>query len=406
MSVTAKARGYISELAGYGILDLGLAAILIMMAQGMLAPVLPLYLTSIGATPDKVGYIYTMFFVALAIGEFSWGALSDRIGVRAPLAVATAIAAIATAGFLFSTSLPVLYLCNFMRGLGISAIFPLSRGNIGASVPAKNRGTFMAAYITLQATGRTIGTFFGGLAGSESLRLVLGIAAVILISTSVLVYFRLKGVFIGRSRAKAASLQPDPPPPDTNTGRSLSALFTLGATIAFFHLPLSLVNAFLPIHASAAGASVFEVSLLFTIAALVALFLTLPFGRIGDRLGWKNAMTIGIVGLSLSMVGFAYFNAYSLFVFAIVMNALSSCLFRPAASARFSDLMSARRQATAMGVLGAFEDVGQIIGPSVGGLLWESSLGPPSTFLLGTVCGAVGAVVNVTFSRKKKTAGV
>lgn len=402
MSVSVKAREYMSELAGYGILDLGLAAILIMMGQGMLTPVLPLYLTSIGATPDKVGYIYTMFFVALAIGEFSWGALSDRIGVRAPLAVATAIAAIATAGFLFSTSIPVLYLLNFMRGLGVSAIFPLSRGNIGASVPAKNRGTFMAAYITLQATGRTIGTFFGGLAGSESLRLVLGITAVILISTSVFVYFRLKGVFIGRSRAKTTSLTPDPPPPDTITHRSLAAIFTLGATIAFFHLPFSLVNAFVPLRASAAGASVFEVSFLFTISSLVSLFLTLPMGRLGDRLGWKNAMTTGLLGLGLSMTFFAYANTYIFFIAAIIVNALSSCFFRPAASARFSDLMSSGKQATAMGVLGVFEDIGQIIGPSVGGLLWESSFGPPSTFLLGTVCGVIGAILNLIFPRKKK----
>ncbi len=401
-SAVARARQYISELAGYGILDLGAAAVLMMIVQGMLTPVLPLYLKSIGVTPDKVGYIYTFFFIALAIGEYSWGALADRIGVRMPLSTAAAIAAFATAGFLFTKSIPLLYLCNFCRGLGISAIFPLSRGNIGASVPARNRGTFMAAYITLQAGGRTIGTFFGGLAGSESLRLVLGIAAAILICSSIYVFFRLKGVFIGRSRTKTA-VSPEPAAaPRTN--RSLFQLFAVGAAIALFHLPLSLVNTFLPLRASAAGANVLEVGLLFTISAVVSLLLTLPMGHLGDRLGWKNAMTIGLFGLGISMTFFAYAGTYGFFVLAIIGNALSSCIFRPAASARFSDLMSQNKQATAMGVLGVFEDIGQIVGPSIGGILWESSFGPPSTFLLGAFCGVGGAVMGLMRFKGKKAA--
>jgi MFS family permease len=402
MSVMTKTRRYIDELANYGILDLGLAAILMMMVQGMLTPLLPLYFTSVGATPDKVGYISTMFFIALAIGEFSWGALSDRIGVRVPLTIATAIAAVAVAGFLFTASIPALYALNFLRGLGISAIFPLSRGNIGASVPARDRGTFMAAYITLQATGRTIGTFIGGLVGNESLRIVLGIAALILIATSILVYVRLKGVFIGRSRARAAvSIKTEALTPVNTAQSTLAELFGLGVIIALFHLPFSLINTFVPLRGSGFGWTVFEISLLSTISAIVSLFLTLLGGRAGDNLGWKTAMTSGLILLAMSMTLFAYADTYSFFVVAMVLSALSSCIFRPSASARFSDLMSARRQATAMGVLGVFEDIGQIIGPSVGGILWTSQLGPVSTFLLGTACGIGGTLVNVVVSQKR-----
>jgi MFS family permease len=369
-----------------------------MMVQGMLQPVLPIYLTNIGATADKVGYISTMFFIALAIGEFSWGAVSDRIGCRWPLVMATIIAGVSTAGFLFTTSIPLLYLCNFGRGLGISAIFPLSRGNIGASVPMQNRGTFMAAYITLQASGRMFGTLFGGLAGDESLRLVLGVAAVILILTSVITYFRLKNVFIGRKKT-ASSPQPVT---EDNSKRSLADLFSLGVIIALFHLPFSLVNTFVPLRGYGFEWSVFEISLLSTISAIVSLIFTLLGGWLGDRLGWKTAMTTGMIGLAAAMTSFAYAGVYIYFIFAMVASALSSCIFRPAASARFSDLMSARRQATAMGVLGVFEDIGQIIGPSLGGILWTSGFGPSSTFLLGTACGISGAILNLVFSRKKK----
>jgi MFS family permease len=117
-------------------------------------------------------------------------------------------------------------------------------------------------------------------------------------------------------------------------------------------------------------------------------------------------MTTGMLGLAVSMTCFAYAGSYLFFIVAMVLSALSSCIFRPSASARFSDLMSARRQATAMGVLGVFEDIGQIIGPSIGGILWTSSLGPQSTFLLGTVCGIGGAIINLMFSKKRRTAKV
>lgn len=398
------ARHYIDALVSYGILDLGLAAVLMMMVQGMLTPLLPLYFSSIGASADQTGYISAMFFVALAIGEYSWGALSDRIGVRIPLTAATTIAAAAVAGFLFTASIPALYFLNFLRGLGIAAIFPLSRGNIGASVPDRYRGTFMAAFITLQAAGRTLGTVIGGLVGNESLSVVLGIAAFILSATGILVYVRLKGVFIGRNRANRLAL--------AETGfaqqgkiekNSLIRVSGLGIIIALFYLPLSLINTFVPLRGNDFGWTVFEISLLSTIAAIISLLFTIPGGRVGDNLGWKMAMTNGLIMQALAMSLFAYADTYPFFIAAMVLSGLASCIFRPAAAARFSDQMPAHRQATAMGVLGVFEDIGQIIGPSLGGLLWTSGFGPVATFLLGTASGVSGAVINLIFSRKKDT---
>ncbi len=404
MSVKARTQRLLASLASYGLIDIGLVAALETSALGMLTPVLPLYLRDIGASPEVVGLLFTVFYIALATGEFGWGMLSDRIGIKRPLMAGTLLAAITTAGFIITRDIKLLCFINFFRALGTSALFPTARGHVGSTVPARSKATFMAYYITLQSLGRTVGSFLGGVIGDRSMKAVFIIAGGTLLAAHIAASLRFKSDIFKVKKAGYSVGETADPPPLRFSGSSLMNLAILGMTITMFNLTFTVRNSFLPLHAvAAASATVAQVGYLFTVWGLITLVFTLPLGHLADRLGFQSAMTIGQLILAATMAGFAYAHTFTLMLLIMVLNSLSNCIFRPAANARFSQLMSRSRQATAMGILGVFEDVGNMIGPAVAGFIWGGPNGPAITFLLGGACAALGAALSLLKFRGKKS---
>ncbi|MFH0847085.1 MAG: MFS transporter [Chloroflexota bacterium] len=402
-SLKDTARSYSQSLASYGLIDIGLVAALETSALGMLTPVLPLYLKDeIGALPEQIGLTFTVFFIALAAGEFGWGMLSDRIGIKIPLMVGTMLAAITTAGFVLTKNINLLYVINFFRALGTSALFPTARGHIGSTIPLRSKATFMAYYMTLQSLGRTVGSFFGGIIGEQSMEMVFIIAGLALIAAFTVTSLSFKSDVFKVKKPEPAGDTSDPPARFSRS--ALMNLVILGLTITMFNLTFTVRNSFLPLHAvDAASATVAQVGYLFSAWGLITLICTLPLGHLADRLGYQRAMTIGQLILAVTMAGFAYAHTFTFMLLIMVVNSLSNCVFRPAAAARFSQLMPRRRQATAMGILGVFEDVGNMIGPAVAGFIWGGVNGPALTFLLGSACATLGAGLSLVKPRGQKS---
>lgn len=66
----------------------------------------------------------------------------------------------------------------------------------------------------------------------------------------------------------------------------------------------------------------------------------------------------------------------------------------------FTPAVPAHWQGTAMGIYGASEDLGIIIGSGAGGFVW-SGLGPSWVFLMGSLSCILGAMVCIGFLHEK-----
>jgi len=291
---------------------------------------------------------------------------------------------------------------NFLRALGTSALFPTARGHIGSTAPLRNKAAFMGYYMTVQALGRTIGSLVGGLVGERSMPLVFYLAGGSLLAATVVATVRFKGnVF--KPKLKSMDSAPSPASEPINGRGYLLNLSLLGFMIALFNLSFTIRNSFLPLHTEAsAGLNVAESGYLFTAWSLVSLVCTLPLGHFADRIGLPKAMAIGQIVLAVTMVAFAYANSFILFMLIMIVNSFSNCIFRPAASARFSELMPRSRQAEAMGILGVFEDVGNIFGPFIAGYLWALPSGPALSFITGGACALIGMLLGMIRLQKKR----
>jgi MFS family permease len=112
-----------------------------------------------------------------------------------------------------------------------------------------------------------------------------------------------------------------------------------------------------------------EVGLLASGFGLSTTVLSLPLGRLSDRVGRRRALLIGEAGLTVAMLGFGWFNSFGLLFAAVMLNGAGWSLTNPARVALLSDLVPAGRQGLAMGWIGAVEDAGMVLGGGLAGVL-------------------------------------
>jgi MFS family permease len=131
-------------------------------------------------------------------------------------------------------------------------------------------------------------------------------------------------------------------------------------------------------------------------ASSLAVFLTSPrWGRLSDRWGRKKVLLIGVFGYTLGTLLFAYafhltltavliptVGYYALLITRIMHASIMSAMM-PSASAYMADITDISTRTKGMGAVGAAINLGNIIGPAVGGLLATFSLLTPLWFGAG-----------------------
>ncbi len=387
-----------------------LAAVIAVMGLGTIAmsilqPILPLYLTSIGVEPVVLGLMLSVGMVGMLAGEGYWGWVADRIGLKIPLGVGTFVCAVVVIGFVLTQQIAAIFLIFFVWGVARSALPPVGRGYIGATVPLLRKATFMAAYFAIIAASRSLGALMSGFVVDAW-----GYYHAFFISGGIAV---VGGVVMMVGLRQIRLVKTKPPASPSRRGEASSwdgpglyrtiAGQCLLAALLFLGLGISI--AFLPLLASQViGVGATEVGILFTVGGFVSMVVGVPMGMLADRKGKRVLMILGLVVFAGSMAGQAFAPSYFWLVLFVIVRSIGMAMFSPAAVALLSDTIPSRRQNTAMGIYGVSEDVGVIVGSALGGFVW-SAWGPQLTFLMGTVAAGLGAVICLAWIGKEPIPG-
>jgi len=387
-----------------------LVIVIIVMGLGVLAmsilqPVLPLYLTSIGVSPEVLGLMFSTAMLGMVLGESSWGWVADKTGLRLPLTMGTAISGLLVLCFAFAHSVPLIFLIFFVWGTLRSALFGPGRGYIGATAPPLRKATFMAIISVMLSVSRSIGALPSGFIVDTW-----GYDAVFFVSCGIALLGGML-VLLGLRR---------PPSPETASvkdttewpGSLLSSAAPvyrplvpqcLVATLQF--LGLGIFMTFLPLLATQeVGVSATEVGILFTIGGIAMVVLGIPMGMLADRVGKKALMMTGLAVSAGALAGTAFAGSYAMLMVFVILRSAGMAMFSPAALGLLSDSVPVRRQSTVMGIYGGVcENTGIIAGSALGGVIW-STWGPQMTFITGTVSACLGVVLCLFLVRARQPA--
>ncbi len=367
-----------------------------MIANSLGAPILPLYLDSIGITPSVLGLMFSVQMAALAIGEVSLGFLTDKVGFKTIMFAAPFFYIGTYLILILTTNTSIIFIGFFLSGLGIAS-GALAGRVYGATIgTSEEKPFYMALVQTVFRVSQAGGSLAGGFIATASgyVRVFQTSLGILLIPITILFVDLRKNMLKlkkPRSSKEQAEFSPDAPPAGGRWRLPSAVVQGLAAMTIFIGHGSS--QAFLPLLASdIAKASDQQVGIMFATMNIFGAIFTFPAASVARRIGKEIAMTAGLLLAGISLAGMVLLPSFWWIMFFVAINSFARPLFTVPGLALISDTLSARRQGAGMGLYGLSEDIGLMIGSAAGGFLW-SGIGYQATFLLGSVSAAVGILV-------------
>jgi multidrug resistance protein len=127
----------------------------------------------------------------------------------------------------------------------------------------------------------------------------------------------------------------------------------------------------LPDYATRFQAGPTTIGLLFASFGITLLTLSIPMGALSDRLGRKGPMIFGLLLLSISTIAFAYAQSLPMLFVARLLQGAADGMTWIVGFAMIADLYGPDERGRAMGLAMAGSTLGIIVGPLIGGWLYE-----------------------------------
>jgi len=377
-----------------GLAELGFATVI---------PLLPLYLTErLGASVKLVGAVVAAFALVEAIFKTAWGSLADRIGRRPTIVAGLLLSSLAPV-MMSVLRIPVLFIpLRLIDGIGSSALWPGASAIVAdTSLPSRRAtamGTLNLFFLAGLAFGPALGLFVVGFTGNYASGFYL--SSFLLALAALLAIAVLRGVPEHGDAAPSGTmvgyhgLAPQPHLSDVMESARLSPLLLVMFMVAFVQMfavgllaPISVIYA-----KRVVGLPEHLIGTVFLVLVLSVAVASVPAGRLADS--WGKGRTAAW-GLALGAAGmWVLQTAPSLVVLGVasIMLGAGYALSSPAWHALVSELAPPGRVGLAMGASQTAEGIGLVLGPLLGGVLWDT-FGHRVPFVAAAVLLTIGTMV-------------
>jgi MFS family permease len=371
----------------------------------IMLPLLPLYATSLGATPTVLGLLTSSFAVLIAVGQLAGGYLVERVAPRR--LVSLGIGTYAAANVLISTAGAALPLIAFrsIAGLG-SGVNQVSERLYVAQAIDRARLAFANGVLSAAGSaGAVLGPTVGGLlVGVSDLRLPFLVVS----ATSTLAF--IGSLFLPKppkegpakvteapdGAAASAKAAPAVTPPSTPAvGRRFAWSAATRILVILFLIQSSFqasFGAFITTYAvftqERLGWATAEVGLVFSAFGLGSILLGPVLANLADRRGRRD---VGILGAGLILlfpiVFFAEAPRPVLYLVSVISGAGVTAL-EASYFALLADATDGGRRGRAYGGISALSSLGIVVGATAASQIWDRT-GDVGLGLLMTAGGLV-----------------
>ena len=357
---------------------LGAMAFITQVGVSIMLPLLPLYATSLGATPPVLGLLTSSFAVLIAVGQLFGGYLVERVAPRRLVSIG--IGTYAAANVLISTAVAALPLIAFrsLAGLGAGVNQVSERIYVAQAIDRARLAFANSVLSAMGSAGSVFGPTVGGLlVGVSDLRLPFLVVA----GTSTVA--AVASLFLPRPRVEAPVSTTDTP---TTTPRE-PARSGIGR-FSWSHATRLLVVLFLVQTAFQAGFGAFittyavfaqerlgwataEVGLVFSAFGLGSILLGPVLANLADRRGRRDVAILGSFLVFLfPIVFFAEAPRPILYLVSVIagagVTALEASFF-----ALLADATEGGRRGRAYGWVTSLSTLGIVVGAIGASQLWD-----------------------------------
>jgi len=333
-------------------------------AYSVAVPVLPDLSRRLGASPTVIGFLFASFGVTLLTVSVPMGAVSDRIGRRAPMVGGLAALAGATMLFAFSTSLATLFAARLVQGAADAITWVVGFALLADRYGPDERGRVTGIVMSGTSVAIIVGPSIGGW-----LYEIGGIRLPFLFVCALAVAGALAFLFVDLPKAHA----PHEAVPLAALLR-LPAVAACAIAVVAASSTVSMLEPVLALHLAGLSIGPARIGLLFGIAAIVNALAHPAIGRLADRVGARRLMLVGLATSAFALVVLGQsWSLRSAIVFQVFMAATMALMITPSLAymGEATSLGGLSSFGVAYGVYNMAWGAGLLAGPAIGGFLFE-----------------------------------
>ena len=369
----------------------------------IMLPLLPLYATSLGATPTVLGLLTSSFAILVAVGQLAGGYLVERVAPRR--LVSLGIGTYAAANVLISTAGAALPLIAFrsLAGLG-SGVNQVSERLYVAQAIDRARLAFANGLLSAAGSaGSVLGPTVGGLlVGVSDLRLpFLVVAATSMIATIASLFLPKPPVDTSRAADSITMAAPaDLLAAEPGVGRRITWSSATRLLVILFLVQTSFqagFGAFITTYAvfvqERLGWATAEVGLVFSAFGLGSILLGPLLANLADRRGRRDVAILGAALIFLFPIVFVA-EAPRLILYPVsVLAGAGVTALEASYFALLADATNGGRRGRAYGWISALSSLGIVVGATVSSQVWDRT----GDVGLGQLTSAIGLVLVAGF---------
>lgn len=369
-----------------------LGTIITTIARSMSFPFLAIYLTAnTDLTPAMIGGIIGLGPLAGTFGGFIGGALSDFIGRKKVMVVALLGISLSFVGFTFTTLPWLLALLSVLNGLCGSFFQPVSKALMADLTDESKRVRIFSLRYWSVNIGFVLGPMLGALAGLSGSAILFLVAAGVYLLYPLVLLVLMKRFGVGEITQTAAgsSFKLREVLRVVAEDRVLR-WFLLGGTLAIMvHGQMSVTLGQHLEREFERGILMF--STLLSVNALVVIVCQIPLSKWVEKRTPLFGVVLGGLLFAVGDLGFAFSTNLFFFVVSMVIFTVGEIFMIPSEYVMLDRITPEGMRGTYYGTQ-TFTELGNFMGPSIGGLVLGGFGGSMMFIMFGTV-----ALVSILF---------
>lgn len=378
----------------------------------MVIPFISLYVESLGNYTDAYvqrwsGWIFAITFVTAFFFSPIWGRIGDKYGRKKMLILSASGLAVSLLSMGFATSVWQLFLLRFMMGI-FTGFIPMSEAFISTQTPKEIAGRVLGTLQTGSVTGTLMGPLMGGvIADNFGYSTTFKIVSITIFLSALIVAFGIKEMQM------IIKVQEDR---KVYTSKEvilhiirhpvLLIVMLTSSLVQIAHFSIQPILSLYVVELNGAHHVAFFAGLAFSATGLGNLIFTRQWGRLGDKYGYTKILIIllfltGIVYLPGAFVS----NIWQLVVLRFLLGMTIGGII-PTRVAFIRQEAPLSMQGEVLGYNTSLRFLGNIIGPTIGGIL-AGIFGISSIFFFTSgLLIVTGIIMLITWMKYENVDGV
>jgi multidrug resistance protein len=374
------------------------------LGYGLIAPFLPQYAMSMGASDLDLGIIFASYALAQLVTAIPFGLLSDRYGRRPFMVLGMLLLSVSSSLYILARNVPLIVACRSVQGLAASATWSSALALVADTFPGRNKGEKLGIASGVTSVGGIAGPLVGGVLADINYNIPFLTIASLSLFMCVYTFFRLRET---RSETVVQKL-----PYQKILGRAFEIrnvliLISINVLTMIFW---GFIEPLMPPYLSGRfNLSSTHIGLIFGAASLSYAACRPLAGRLSDRYGRKKFIVGGMASLAVINIIIPFCNDPVSLTICLMANAgvgtLAWASLTPLAIESLQE-KGIEAYATVMSLFDIAYYVGYSIGPVIGALI-SSYFGFESMFyfyslILVTVVFISQAFIRETLKKEKR----